>query len=170
MSNVFRAGPVLDPTLERLLGNGSDSMSDVERRAKELFPDTTPIVWECDASSFNFSYVSQQAETLLGYPRQDWLEPMFWAAHVVHDEDRDDAVAYCSLATKKRRDHMFEYRAMSKDGRLVWLSDYVKVIPGPDGLPARLRGAMFDITAEKMNRAVAAARRQFPTTEELMSV
>jgi PAS domain S-box-containing protein len=170
MSNVFRAGPVLDPTLEQLLGDGSETMTGVESRAKDLFPTDTPIVWECDASSFNFSFVSSRAEDLLGYPRQDWLEPLFWAKHVVHEEDRDEAVAYCTLATKKRRDHMFEYRAMSKDGRLVWLSDYVKVIPGPDGNPARLRGAMFDITPEKLGPRAGERHRQSPSRDELASV
>lgn len=167
MSNVFRAGqPPLDPTLEKLLGTGADSMQDVEARAQELFPHDPPIVWECDAVSFKFSYVSARAEDLLGYDRSLWLEPMFWAEKVVHGDDRDDAVSYCSLATKKMRDHMFEYRGVSASGKVVWLSDYVKVVKGGDGKPERLRGAMFDITSEKTS-GDAAGLRQAPSLEEL---
>lgn len=169
MSNVFRAGqlPVLEPKLEEVLGDGSDSMADVEARAARLFPDDTPVVWECDAISFKFDYVGKRAEELLGFTSSAWLEPMFWAMQVVHEQDRDDAVNYCSLATKKMRDHMFEYRAVSADGRTLWFADFVKVVRGADGRPERLRGAMFDITAEKMGARAEEPARRSPAPAEL---
>lgn len=169
MRNVFRAGqvPVLDPKLEEVLGDGSDSMEAVERRAVRLFPVETPVVWECDATSFTFAYVGKRAEELLGFASSAWLEPMFWAMQVVHEQDRDDAVTYCSLATKKMRDHMFEYRAVSADGRTLWFADYVKVVRGPDGKPERLRGAMFEITAEKTGSRATEPARRSPTAAEL---
>ncbi|MGH9509607.1 MAG: PAS domain S-box protein, partial [Terriglobales bacterium] len=53
------------------------------------------IVWEADAQTLRFSFISQQAERLLGYPVQQWLqEPNFWADHI-HSEDRKWAVDYC---------------------------------------------------------------------------
>ena len=116
--------------------------ADVEARAERLFPDDTPVVWECDAVSFKFDYVGRRAEELLGFTSAAWLEPMFWAMQVVHEQDRDDAVNYCALATKKMRDHMFEYRAVAVDGRTLWFADYVKVVRGADGKPERLRGAL----------------------------
>lgn len=168
MTNVFRAGPpVLDPKLEAVLGDGSDTMAEVEARAEQLFPDDTPVVWECDATSFRFAFVGKRAETLLGFTSAAWLEPMFWAMQVVHEHDREDAVNYCSLATKKMRDHMFEYRAKSADGRTVWFADYVKVVRGADGRPERLRGAMFDITAEKTGARAGEAARRSPSQAEL---
>lgn len=169
MTNIFRAGqlPVLDPKLVALLGDGSDAMTAVEARAARLFPDDAPIVWQCDAISFRFDFVSRRAEDLLGFSSSDWLEPMFWAVRIVHEQDRDDAVNYCSLATKKMRDHMFEYRAVAADGRTLWFADYVKVVRDADGKPARLRGAMFDITAEKMGARAAEPARRHPTPAEL---
>ena len=105
---------------------------------------------------------------MLGFPRTHWLEPMFWAQKVVHDSDREDAVSYCLMATKKLRDHMFEYRALSSEGQLVWLRDYVKVVQDEHGRPARLRGAMFNITEEKTGIADAVPQQQ-PTREELIA-
>ena len=150
-----------------MLGDGSDSMAEVEARAARLFPDDTPVVWECDAVSFKFDYVSKRAEDLLGFTSSAWLEPMFWAMQVVHEEDRDDAVTYCSMATQKMRDHMFEYRAVSADGRVLWFADYVKVVCNADGKPERLRGAMFDITAEKLGERAGEAARRLPAPAEL---
>ena len=167
MSNILRFGPIWDDTLEALLGNGDEPMEAVEDRAKAFYPASQPIVWECDATSFNFSYVSPCAEQLLGFPREHWLEPMFWAQQVVDEADREDAVNYCMLATKKLRDHMFEYRARSAAGEQIWLRDYVKVVQDEHGKPARLRGAMFDVTAEKA--AEGAVPAQQPSRDDLLA-
>jgi PAS domain-containing protein len=166
MANVLRAGQlsVLSPELLTLFGADTDPMEQIEARARSLYPERTPIVWECDACTFQFAYGGGGAAAL-GYPLARWLEPMFWADNVVHDDDRDDAITYCSLATAKARDHMFEYRARTAAGGLVWLRDFVKVIPGPGGAPARLRGVMFDVTEEKAATPGPAAR--VPTRDEL---
>ena len=159
-----------DDKLELLLGKGDELMEAVEKRATALYPDSQPIVWECDATSFNFSYVSPCAEQLLGFPKEHWLEPMFWAQQVVDEVDREDAVNYCMLATKKLRDHMVEYRARSAAGEQIWLRDYVKVVQDANGKPARLRGAMFDVTAEKISTGASAVPEQAPTRDQLLAV
>lgn len=168
MGNVLRAGQVsvLSPEMLALFGSDEDSMVAIDARARALHPDAPPIVWECDLS-FRFSYVSDSAERMLGYPKQHWLQEMFWADQVVHADDRDDAVTYCGLATKKVRDHMFEYRARAADGRIVWLRDFVKVLVGPNGQPVKVRGAMFDVTAEKAGSATPAAH--VPPRDELVA-
>jgi PAS domain S-box-containing protein len=105
------------------------------------------IVWECEAATFTFSFVSEQAERLLGYPRAQWLEPGFWTAHI-HPDDRDWVVQYCTEATREARDHDFEYRMTAADGRTVWLRDIVTVVLD-DGRLDRLRGVMVDITEHR---------------------
>src|SRR5678816_1370323 len=79
------------------------------------------IVWEADAKTFTFSFVSEQAERILGYPIEQWLrEPTFWRDHV-HPDDRNWAVEFCLNATAQKQDHDFEYRMIAADGRTVWL-------------------------------------------------
>ncbi len=112
------------------------------------------IVWESDARTFQFTFLSQQAERLLGYPVGDWLAPGFWARHV-HPDDREWAVEFCKRATTERRSHDFEYRMVAKDGRTVWLRDIVSVVV-EDGEATRLRGVMIDISDAK--KAEAALR------------
>jgi PAS domain S-box-containing protein len=105
------------------------------------------IVWECDARTFEFSFVTEEAERLLGYPRAQWLEAGFWAAHL-HPDDRDSAVQFCVDATRRQRDHDFEYRMIAADGRVVWLRDIVTVVTR-NGEADRLRGVMVDITEQR---------------------
>jgi PAS domain S-box-containing protein len=129
-------------------GDSRENIQTVAHRAQSMF-DRPVIVWEGDAQTFAFSYVSDSAEELLGHPARRWTtEPTFWADIVVHPEDRDDAVAYCALATGKCLDHAFVYRAKTADGRVRWLADYVQVVRGPKSIAERLRGIMLDVTDE----------------------
>lgn len=107
------------------------------------------IVWEADANSWEFTFVSERAEQILGYPIEQWLgNPSFWPG-IIHPEDRDDSVALCRNACQQCRDHDFEYRAITRDGRTVWLRDIVYVVSDADGKPDQLRGVMVDVTAKK---------------------
>jgi PAS domain S-box-containing protein len=106
------------------------------------------IVWEADARTFEFSFVSSQAERMLGYPAEQWLSPGFWAQHV-HPEDVEWCTKFCIQATQQGQDHEFEYRMIAADGRTVWLHDVVSVQTAPHG-PERLIGVMIDVTSRKV--------------------
>ena len=107
------------------------------------------IIWEADAKTWQFTYVSSRAEHILGYPATQWFtEPDFWANHI-HPADRKRAVEFCIQATAQGEDHQFEYRAIARDGHIVWLHDIVRVIQDEAGQPCFLRGVMVDITDRK---------------------
>jgi two-component system cell cycle sensor histidine kinase/response regulator CckA len=65
-----------------------------QRRCADIITSVDGIVWEADAQTFRFTFVSAQAERMLGYPLARWLEePSFWADRI-HPEDRDFAQGY----------------------------------------------------------------------------
>ena len=105
------------------------------------------IVWEADGQTFQFTFVSPQAERILGYPLRDWLEPNFWRDHT-HPDDTDWCAAFCLDCTQRRQDHEFEYRMIAADGRIVWLHDIVSVKVEPNGA-VYLSGIMLDVTKRK---------------------
>ena len=105
------------------------------------------IVWEGDPETFQFSFVSAQAERILGYPVSAWYEPGFWRRHT-HPDDIERCARLCLDASREGRDHRFTYRMIAADGRVVWLEDIVSVRRAPDGCP-RLIGISLDITREK---------------------
>lgn len=121
------------------------------QRFLDLVNTTDGIVWEADAQTFVFSFVSLKAETLLGYPVANWQEPGFWVAHL-HPEDREWAPEYCISCTGRLEPHRFEYRFIAADGRVVWLEDIVTVV-AENGAATLLRGLMVDITARKAAEA-----------------
>ena len=104
------------------------------------------VVWEADPKTVRFTFVSEHARTILGYPNEMWLEENFWVDHL-HPEDRAAAIDACARATAMGQDHEFEYRMIHSDGRAVWFRDSV-FVDMQDGQPVRLRGILIDITEQ----------------------
>ncbi|MEK8022944.1 MAG: ATP-binding protein [Candidatus Hydrogenedentota bacterium] len=109
------------------------------------------IIWEVDLATLQFTFVSPQAERLLGYPANQWIaEKDFWVNHM-HPDDREWAFNYCVAETRKKQHHDFIYRMIALDGRVVWIQDIVSVVLDERGrAPAFLRGVMVDITERKL--------------------
>ena len=119
-----------------------------QQRFTDLVNSVEGIVWEADAATLAFSFISQQAEHILGYRVEQWLrEPTFWKDHL-HPEDQDWAVQFRSQALVEKRNHDFEYRMIAVDGRALWIRDLATVVV-ENGRATRLRGVMVDITNRK---------------------
>ena len=55
---------------------------------EELINSIDGIVWELDVASFSFTFVSQRAEAILGFPPEDWIEDSeFWQSRL-HEDDQ----------------------------------------------------------------------------------
>jgi PAS domain S-box-containing protein len=140
-----------DEERERLLTSERAAFAEAvaaQQRFHDLVNSVEGIVWEADVPSFQFLFVSKQAERVLGYPVECWLsEPTFWRDHV-HPEDQEGALQLRQTATAEKRDHDCEYRMIAVDGRVVLLRDLVTV--AVEGNRAtRLRGVMVDISTRK---------------------
>jgi len=144
---------------------GEQSQAD-ETRLQRLLEATNVVPWEADAQTWVFTYVGPQAETLLGYPPEQWYEKDFWASHL-HPEDRESAVDFCQTSSKTLTDFEFEYRMIAADGRTVWLNDVVNVIV-ENGTPQVLRGFMKDISDRK--RAEEALREAYEQLEARVEI
>lgn len=106
------------------------------------------IVWEVDANTMQFIYISPSAMRMLGYTQEEWLkDPNFWADHI-HPDDRQKSVQFCMESTKALQNHDFEYRFIKANGEVVWLRDIVTV-ESQEGKPHILKGIMVDITEQK---------------------
>lgn len=115
---------------------------------RQLRASIPAIIWRGDPATFCFTFVSEEAEAILGYPAALWVqEPDFWTRHT-HPQDREWAMSLCKKATQECRDHQFDYRMLDIHGQVVWLRDFVHVATA-DGKPNELFGVMVDVTARK---------------------
>jgi PAS domain S-box-containing protein len=133
-----------------------EQLAAARTRLSDLIQSLEGIVYEADAATFEFKFVSARAERILGYPVLQWYdEPHFWVNHL-HPEDRERAVRYCRECTARKEDHTLECRMLRADGSVVWVRDLVRYVEQPGGR-AVLRGLMVDITEQK--RAEQALRQ-----------
>lgn len=119
-----------------------------QQQLESLINTIDGIVWEADAQTFQYKFVSKQAEKILGYPREAWYEENFWQNHL-HPDDKNWAINFCISATMAGEPHQFEYRMIAADGRIVWFRDNVTVVK-KDNAPFLLRGILVDITEHKL--------------------
>jgi PAS domain S-box-containing protein len=133
-----------------------------EKQYADLINTVEGIVWEVDVATMRFTFVSRQAETVLGFPVGRWYEKDFWVGQI-HPEDREEAVNFCLSETAKGEGHTFEYRMIAADGSIVWLRDMVTVVL-EGGKPVKLRGLMVDVTEQR--RMDAAMKQQAVLIEQ----
>ncbi len=115
---------------------------------KTLLESTKAIPWKIDWSSQTFSYIGPQIEALLGWPPSSWVGIQDWVDRM-HPDDRDATVNFCVSQSQAGVDHEADYRALTSDGRYVWIRDVVHVVRRPDGSVDSLIGFMFDISERK---------------------
>ena len=125
--------------------NAMESDSAVYRT---LLESTRAIPWKIDWATKQFAYIGPQIETLLGWTPDSWATVGDWASRM-HPEDREWVLNYCVAQSLAGVDHEADYRALTQDGRYVWIRDVVHVVRNDDGTVASLIGFMFDISERK---------------------
>lgn len=115
---------------------------------KTLLESTKAIPWQIDWKTLEFSYIGPQIEELLGWEPTSWVSVQDWAARM-HEEDREKVVNFCVSQSQAGVDHEADYRALTKDGRYVWIRDVVHVVRNAEGEVESLIGFMFDISERK---------------------
>ncbi len=125
-------------------------LSQAELRYRQLVESVQAIVWSADANTLEFTFVSREAEVVLGYPVQEWTSnPTFWMDHI-HPDDEDWALSFCKKSAADKKPYEFEHRMISRDGRVVWLRNFVNVLTKTETV-SLLIGVMIDITREKQS-------------------
>ncbi|WP_182867725.1 hybrid sensor histidine kinase/response regulator [Rhodopirellula sp. JC639] len=129
----------------------SEALSHSEQQFRDLLDDVKAIVWESELPTHRFIFVSQQAEAILGFPVARWIEdPTFWDQRIV-DEDRSRYEEFRTACANGSGDRDLELRVTAADGAIVWLHLVAHLVADSDGNPQMLRGAMFDVTHQKVS-------------------
>ena len=119
------------------------------KRFYDLVQGLDAIVWERDAIEYQFTFVSQQAESILGYEVDDWLEDKNFMSKIIHADDLQNAKEVYTKTLDSWDSQEVVYRARRADGAVIWVRDTVRVVRDERGCPIQLRGVMVDISAHK---------------------
>jgi PAS domain S-box-containing protein len=138
-----------------------------QQKFESLVNSIDGIVWEAEPEGLQFHFVSQQAERLLGYPTQQWLNsPSFWHDHLSPSDRKQTHDAF-QAAVAALKPFALEFRMTAADGREIWVRNNTTVI-AEEGQPKLLRGVMLDITErrqaeeklEQLHKQLLSASRQ----------
>ena len=92
-----------------------------------------------------WSYVSPQISTFLGYSQAEWLAARGLWLSLVHPDDRAHVLEVEEHSRANREVMDIEYRMFARDGRLLWFRDRAMIVREVDGTE-RLHGFMLDVT------------------------
>lgn len=118
-----------------------------QKRYQDLVASLDCVVFEADAESFRFTFVSPQCERLLGYTPEQWINQLTWR-DLVHREDAESALVAWQQSVRTRTNSTLEFRATSASGSDVWLRQVTTVVPGQDNV-VRVRGVLLDMTERR---------------------
>lgn len=131
---------------ERL--NSQEELFNSQQQCHSLVNWIEGIVWEVDLQRSQFTFVSQKAEKLSGYPVKTWLsEPNFWENHL-HPDDREWVIHYCRQCQQEQTEYELEYRMMATKSRVIWVRDLVNVLI-ENNRPVKLQGLTIEVTQYK---------------------
>ncbi|WP_430816917.1 PAS domain-containing protein [Carboxylicivirga sp. RSCT41] len=135
----------------KLLYNSSTTQKTFDQRTMNfLLESMNGVPWRMDFKTNEFKYVGNEGERILGYNHADWPTFEKWAA-CIHPDDREWATNYCYNCSVQDLDHVFEYRLIQKDGKIIWVRDIVIVKRDENNDIAELVGFMINITHVKAN-------------------
>jgi PAS domain S-box-containing protein len=105
------------------------------------------IVWEADAAAIHFSFVSESAAAMLGYPAGQWqADEGFFKKHV-HPEDWGRVLEALYEAAAEGSVHTCEHRMFRSNGSTLWVQTSVQRSHSNGTL--LLTGLTVDITRSK---------------------
>ncbi len=126
-----------------------DALAQSEERYRTLVEHTPAITYtEKVSESGVTSYVSPQVEQMLGYTPEELDEKdPFWVA--MHPEDRERVLAEDGRTNETGKPFEVEYRALHKDGRVVWVRDRAVLVSTDEDGTQHWQGVIHDITERK---------------------
>jgi diguanylate cyclase (GGDEF)-like protein/PAS domain S-box-containing protein len=164
--NVVALEGILYDVTEAALAE--ERLEEAEARYRQLVERLPAIVYlQKTNGSMSTIYDSPHIETLLGYPKDKYLEDPYYWAKILHPDDRERVLAGERRAIASGEPLSQEYRVVAGDGRIVWVRDEAVIVKERNGEQSYLQGLIFDITERKeAERRLQEAEARYRTLVE----
>lgn len=154
------------------------------KRLNDLITNVPGIVWETRIDPITHkhetTFVSQQAEQMLGYTTEEWLSSPDFCLQLIHEEDRERVGRELEEIFSHTKQGRLHFRWVAKDHRTVWVKAQLASIIDDDGRTVGTRGVTVDVTEKVLaesarlqtvenNRAIleALGRTEAQTVDQL---
>lgn len=124
------------------------ALEESREKYRDLVNAVLGIVWEGNGTTRAFTFVSDQAARITGYPPAVWTKDLDFLANHLHPEDRDRTLRERRREIDKGKNFVQEFRMITAERQTIWLRDSVTITPAAQGR-IKLRGVMVNITELK---------------------
>ncbi len=103
--------------------------------------------WECWLNEKrNFEYISPSCQRITGHYREEFLADPSLLKKIIHPEDRSKFIRHQDKAFQSPRSSHLEFRIISRDGTIKWISHYCQPVYGEGDSFRGRRSSNRDIT------------------------
>ena len=131
-------------TTQAALEREHETLKRQTRRLEDLVNGVGAVMVEGDAERLCLTYVTREAERLLGYPCEAWLTPGF-VTQTIHPDDREWVLEQIRERLDQGQSSLTDFRMRHKDGHIVW----VRAVFSRGGEGDLCRGILMDVSEQK---------------------
>ncbi len=117
-----------------------------KQRMETLLNSIKAVIMEADPATMQFRFVSREAETLLGYPVEEWYRDDFWRKRL-HPDDYEWVIHTLQEQIRMPGEYSLDYRLQHRSGDYVWVRSLYTIESRGDHSVAR--GLFIDISEQK---------------------
>jgi PAS domain S-box-containing protein len=137
---------------------------DAEQRYRTLIEQIPAVVYveavdQHDPSSSRIVFVSPQVEQLLGYTAEELVAEPNHLQRLIHPDDWPGFLEEDRRSGRTGSPFSYVYRAIAKDGSIVWLQSKATLIRDEEGRPRFWHGLAIDITPRPLPQGVPGTTR-----------
>jgi PAS domain S-box-containing protein len=120
------------------------------KRLQDLIANVPGVVWETRIDPVTHqhttTFVSEQAEKMLGYTTEEWLSTPNFCVEQVHEADRERVVRESAEILAGEKQGVLHFRWMAKDGSTHWVKSQLMPVLDEAGRTVGSRGVTVDLT------------------------
>lgn len=132
----------------RQLNTINQQLKDKNRNYQRMIENQPVIFWKVNLQQDRVTFVSHEAESILGYPVEQWLSEPHFFSKKIHPDD------VSMVKESMRKDYLeethieIEYRVRHKNGEYRWFRDVLH-IPDDFKQTYEVMGMLIDVTDKK---------------------
>jgi PAS domain S-box-containing protein len=131
------------------------ALAETEAKRLDTVVSTVPgVIWETRTDPLTQHqktvFVSQPAEPMLGYSRDEWLSTPNFCIQLVHHDDRDRVKRECEEILLTGKQGVLNFRWLAKDHRTVWVRSQLAPVLDHNGKTIGCQGVTLDVTEQKL--------------------
>ena len=124
------------------------------KRLNDLITNVPGIVWETRIDPIThqhaITFVSQQAEQMLGYTTEEWTSSADFCLQLIHEADRERIERELEEIISQTKQGLLQFRWVAKDHRTVWVKAQLASIIDEEGRTVGSRGVTVDVTEQQL--------------------